>query len=175
MNPTLEQLDRKLSSAFRGLGASHTQLRLAPNSSCWTIQQIAEHLLMTYASTGASFETRLAKGTPTRSRPTPAHRVTQFFVITLGIMPGRRKSPPEVTPAASVSPLSGHEIIATAHDALICLDETFNQAEQVFGDTPCLSHFVLGPLSVSQWRRFHLCHGGHHVHQITAIRRTHGV
>src|SRR5262249_49993563 len=133
------------------------------------------HLLMTYASTGASFETRLAKGTPTLSRPTPGHRVTQFFVITLGVMPGRRKSPPEVTPAASVSPLSGDEIIATAHDALQHLDVTFNQAEQAFGTARCLSHFVLGPLSAEQWRRFHLCHGSHHVRQIAAIRRAYGV
>jgi len=175
MNPTIEQLDSRLSSVLQGLDASQTQLRLTPEPSCWTIQQIAEHLLMTYASTGASFETRLAKGTPTLSRPTPAHRAAQFLVITMGIMPGGRKSPPEVTPAASTAPLSGSEIIATTHDALTHLDQAFDQAEKAFGSARCLSHFLLGPLSASQWRRFHLTHGTHHIRQIAAIRRVHGL
>ena len=175
MNPTLEKLDSRLSSALQGIDASQTQLRLTSAPSSWTIQQIAEHLLMTYASTGASFATRLAKGTPTLSRPTPAHRAAQFLVITMGIMPGRRKSPPEVTPATSTTALSGSEIIALTHDALTRLDQTFHQAEQAFGSSRCLSHFILGPLTASQWRRFHLSHGNHHVRQIAAIRRVHGL
>ena len=175
MNPTFDQLDRKLSSALQGLDAQQTQLRLTADPSCWTIQQIAEHLLMTYASTGASFETRLAKGTPTLSRPTAAHRIAQFVTITLGRIPRGRKAPPEVTPAASTAPLSGNQIIAITHDALTSLDQTFNQAELAFGSHRCLSHFILGPLSASQWRRFHLAHGNHHIRQIAAIRRTHGL
>ncbi|WP_035350489.1 DinB family protein [Edaphobacter aggregans] len=175
MDPTLHHLATRLSSALHGLDASQTQLRLTPDPSCWTIQQIIEHLLLTYASTGASFETRLAKGTPTLSRPTSAQRTAQFIVVTLGLMPGRRKSPPEVAPAASAVPLSGSELIAITHAALTRLDHIFDQAEQAFGSTRCLSHFILGPLSASQWRRFHLSHGNHHVRQIAAIRRTHGL
>jgi len=90
MNPTLEQLETKLSTVLQGLDSVQTQLRLTPDSACWTIQQIIEHLLMTYASTTAAFESRLAKGTPTLSRPSPSHRARQFVVITLGLMPGRR-------------------------------------------------------------------------------------
>jgi hypothetical protein len=134
-----------------------------------------EHLLLTYASTTASFETRLAKGRPTLSRPTPAQRTAQFVVITLGLMPGRRKSPPEVTPTPSASPLSGSELIAITHDALTRMDQVFSQAEQAFGSARCLSHFALGPLTASQWRRFHLSHGSHHARQVAAIRRTHGL
>jgi hypothetical protein len=175
MNPTLEQLETKLSSALHGLDSSQTQLRLTNDPSRWTIQQITEHLLMTYASTAASFETRLAKGTPTLSRPTSAHRARQFAVITLGLMPGRRQAPPEVTPPDSASPRSGSDLTATAHDALSRLDDLFNHAEQSFGAVRCLSHFALGPLTASQWRRFHLSHGRHHVRQIAAIRRAHGI
>jgi hypothetical protein len=173
MNPTIERLEHKLSSALQGLDASQTQLRLHDDPSCWTIQQITEHLLMTYASTTAAFESRLAKGTPTLSGPTPSHRARQFIVITLGLMPGRRKSPPEVTPTGSGSPLSGEQLIATARDALTHLDGIFSQADQAFGPARCLTHFVLGPLSASQWRRFHLSHGSHHVRQIAMIRRAH--
>jgi hypothetical protein len=130
---------------------------------------------MTYASTGASFDARLAKGTPTLSRPTLAHRLAQFVTITLGRIPSGRKAPPEVTPAASAAPLSGSEVIAITHDALTRLDQIFDQAEKAFGSTRCLSHFILGPLSAAQWRRFHLSHGAHHARQITAIRRAHGI
>jgi hypothetical protein len=174
MNPTIQQLETKLSSALNGLDASQTQLRLTADSARWTIQQITEHLLMTYASTAAAFESRLAKGTPTLSRPTPSHRARQFVVITLGLMPGRRQAPPEVTPPPSNPPLSGEQLIATTREALTHMDHIF-QADHVFGSARCLTHFALGPLSVSQWRRFHLSHGCHHIRQIAAIRRTHGL
>jgi hypothetical protein len=175
MSPTLEQLETKLSAALHGLNSSQTQLRLTNHPSRWTIQQVVQHLLMTYASTAASFETRLAKGTPTLSRPTPAHRAAQFIVITLGLMPGRRTAPPEVTPPASSPALSGDELAATAHEALTHLDHLFDQAEQSFGRARCQSHFILGPLTALQWRRFHLSHGNHHIRQIAAIRRAHGL
>jgi hypothetical protein len=175
MSPTIQQLETKLSAALHGLNFSQTQLRLTNDPSCWTIQQIVQHLLMTYASTAASFETRLAKGTPTLSRPTPVHRAAQFIVITLGKMPGGRKAPPEVTPPASSPPLTGNELAATAHEALSHLDQLIDQAEASFGKARCQSHFVLGPLTASQWRRFHLSHGNHHIRQIAAIRHAHGL
>jgi hypothetical protein len=34
-----------------------------------------------------------------------------------------------------------------------------------------LDHPILGPLSIDQWRRFHLVHGLHHVKQIRRLRR----
>jgi hypothetical protein len=175
MNPTIERLESKLSSALHGLNSSQTQLRLTDDNSCWTIQQITEHLLMTYASTSSAFESRLAKGTPTLSRPSPSHRARQFIVITLGLMPGRRKAPPEVTPTRTDHRFSGEQLIASTHKALTHLDVIFSQADQAFGPARCLTHFALGPLSASQWRRFHLSHGSHHVRQILAIRRAHGL
>jgi len=175
MNPTIEQLETKLSSALHGLSSSQTQLRLTDDPSCWTIQQIIEHLLMTYASTGSSFESRIAKGTPTLSRPTPSHRARQFVVITLGLMPGRHRAPPEVTPTPTDHRFSGEQLITITRKALTHLDVIFNQADQAFGPARCLTHFALGPLSASQWRRFHLSHGSHHARQIVAIRRAHGL
>jgi hypothetical protein len=175
MSPTLHQLETKLSAALHNLSSSQTQLRLTDDPSCWTIQQIVQHLLMTYRSTASSFESRLAKGTPTLSHPTPVHRTAQFIVITLGLMPGRRKAPPEVTPSASSPPLSGDDLAASAHEALTHLDDLIYRAEKSFGRARCQSHFVLGPLTASQWRAFHLSHGKHHIRQIAAIRRAHGL
>jgi hypothetical protein len=32
---------------------------------------------------------------------------------------------------------------------------------------------ILGPLTIRQWRKFHLIHGRHHIKQIRAIRAAH--
>jgi len=175
MNPTFQQLKQKLSSELRGLNSAQTQLRLKGDPSSWTIQQVVEHLLLTYDSTASSFQTRLAKGTPTLTRPTPAHRTAQFVVITLGLMPGRRKAPPEVTPSTSAAALSGEQLIQSVSETIARLNAVIQQAENSFVRQRCLSHFALGPLTVDQWRRFHLSHGHHHIRQIAAIRRTHGL
>jgi hypothetical protein len=175
MNPVLLQLERELSSALKGLNTAQTQTRLVDDPAHWSIHQVIEHLLLTYSSTAASFQSRLAKGTPTRARPTPRHRIVQFVVIRLGLMPGRRKSPPEVAPANPASPLSGFQLVGLLTQALADLDILFNQAESAFGTTPCLTHFALGPLTARQWRRFHLSHGRHHIRQINAIRRAHAI
>jgi len=175
MNAVLSKLDCELASSLHGLSAAQTQLRLSGKPSQWSIHQIVKHLLLTYSSTAASFETRLAKGTPTLSRPTLNHRAVQFVVVTLGLMPGRRQAPPEVTPAWPDTPLSGDQLADSAAAALGQLDFILDRASESFGSIPCQSHFALGPLSAAQWSRFHLCHGRHHIRQILAIRRAHRI
>lgn len=173
MNSTLDQLEHDLSASLSGLNANQTQLRLTDDTTRWSIQQIVQHLLLTYNSTATSLESRLAKGRPTLSRTRPQHRAIQFVVLTLGRMPGGRQAPPEVTPSPETTPLSGEQLTQEVVKALLRLDDIFAQAEETFGSIPCQSHFALGPLSASQWRRFHLTHGRHHIRQILAIRRAH--
>jgi hypothetical protein len=55
------------------------------------------------------------------------------------------------------------------------MDKTLDEAESLFGKRRATTHPILGPLSIAEWRRFHLSHGHHHVKQIWAIRREHGV
>ncbi|WP_260705422.1 DUF1569 domain-containing protein [Edaphobacter flagellatus] len=173
MNSTLDQLEHDLSASLSGLNANQTQFHLTDDTTRWSIQQIVQHLLLTYNSTATALESRLAKGRPTFSRPRPQHRAIQFVVLTLGRMPGGRQAPPEVTPSLETTPLSGEQLTHEVIKALLRLDDIFTQAEETFGSIPCQSHFVLGPLSASQWRRFHLTHGRHHIRQILAIRRAH--
>jgi hypothetical protein len=172
MNAALTQLERELTTALQDLDASQTQLGLIGNPTGWSIHQIVQHLLLTYASTEAAFKSRLAKGTPTLSRSTLIHRAVKFIVITCGLMPRRHKAPPEVTPAKPSLPLSGDQLSLAVSHSLASLDSVLNHAEQAFGTQPCQSHFALGPLNATQWRRFHLAHGRHHIRQILAIRRT---
>jgi hypothetical protein len=174
MNSTLHQLQREIADSLQSLDATQTQLR--PRPSKWSIQQIIEHLLLTYSSTETAISTRLAKRTPTRARPTLAHRISQFAVTRCGYFPTGREAPEPVTPNPTTHPLSGEDLAQTTAEHLARLDLLFTEAETLFGPaSQCASHTVLGPLNIYQWRKFQLIHGEHHLKQIAAIRKAHRV
>jgi len=174
MHQILVNIQTELAAALSGLNAGQTQLHPIGKASGWTIQQIVEHLRLTYASTTSALTTRNDKGHPTKTRPTTNQRIARFVVVTLGLMPGRHNAPPEVLPTAA-APLSGEQLLALLHDELNQLDAAITHAEALFASAPCMSHFVLGPLSASEWRRFHRCHTRHHIRQIDAARSHHRV
>jgi len=174
MNSTLHQLQREIARSLQSLGASQTQLRPPSRHHKWTIQQIIEHLLLTYSSTETAINARLTKRTPTRARPTLTQRVFQFAVTRCGYFPTGREAPPMVTPQPTAHPLSGDELAHATAEHLARLDLLFTEAETLFGPpSQCASHAVLGPLNIDQWRKFQLVHGEHHLKQIAAIRKAH--
>lgn len=177
MNPLLQQLEDELSLSLHGLNATQAQFHPHGDQARWSIWQITQHLLLTYSSTASSLESRLAKGTPTRSRPTLPQSLAQICVIRFGILPGRREVPPIVAPSACppVPAPDGEGLISAVTAGLTHMDALLDQAEGTFSSAPCLSHFALGPLSIPQWRRFHRIHGRHHARQIIAIRREYGI
>ncbi len=175
MNNILEQLQQELTRSLSGLDAAQTQLRPIGHPEKWSIQQIVEHLLLTYASTGTALQARLTKGTPTQATPSLQQRVGQFFLITLGVFPRGREAPIPVTPQTPQEPIAGADLTALIAQRLAHLDQTINQFEALFGTQHAATHMVLGPLSARQWRRFQLIHGVHHAKQIIAIRRSHGL
>jgi hypothetical protein len=176
MNTTLRQLQSEITLALHGLSAIQTQLCPTSHKNKWSIQQIIEHLLLTYSSTETVIDGRLAKRTPTRATPTITNRIFQYAVTRCGYFPTGRKAPPLVTPQPTTHLLSGEELVLATNDHLAHLDMLFTEAENLFGpSTKCATHAVLGPLNISQWRRFHLIHGEHHLKQIAAIRRAHHI
>lgn len=175
MQALLEQLEGEIADSLHGLDAVQTQLRPADDPARWSIQQVTEHLLLTYVSTASLFEARIAKGTPTRTQPTLLQRSSQWAVCRFGYFPQGRKSPAAVAPPDSAAPASGEMLAVRAHDALIRLDTLTQTTEKLFGARRSAAHHVLGPLNSQQWLRFHLVHGQHHLRQILAIRAAHGV
>ena len=176
MNPTLHQLQCEIAGSLRSLDATQTQLQPPSRPNKWSIQQIIEHLLLTYSSTETAINARLTKRTPTRAKPTVAHRVFRFAVTRCGYFPTGRKAPEIVTPQPTTHPLSGEDLTLAAAEHLARLDLLFTEAETLFGPTSqCASHTVLGPLNIDQWRKFQLVHGEHHLKQIAAIRKAHHV
>lgn len=172
----LGQLNHALAYSLHGLDSAQTQLRPLKRKNRWSIQQIVEHLLLTYSSTEDAIAARLAKGRPTRAKPGLMQRVSQYTVIRLGYFPRGRKAPALVMPPAeTAAALSGEELAHKVREQLLRLHELCNDAEKAFDERKCAKHHVLGPLNVAQWRRFHLIHGEHHARQILAIRKEHGV
>src|SRR5580698_1475961 len=145
MHATLQRLRQELTQAISGLDASQTQLRPSTPSDKWSIQQITEHLLLTWSSTEHLLASRLAKGTPTRSRPTSWQHAAQFTVLRLHYLLSGRKAPEPVTPPDTTHPLSGRNLIEAIDDHLYRLNLLCDEAETRFGrDTRCASHLILG-------------------------------
>jgi hypothetical protein len=176
MDPVIHRLESELARSLHGLVGPQTQLHPQGNAERWNICQIVQHLLLSYTSTVRSFEERVAKGRTTRSRATPSQLFARFFVLGTGIIPVRRDAP-DITlpPAQAPQPLpTGELLISSISSGLAGMDEVLGKAEGRFHSTRCLAHFAFGPLSIPQWRRFHLVHGRHHIRQILAIRREFG-
>ena len=176
MNTTLHRLQREIAFCLDGLDATQTQLQPPSRPHKWTIQQIMEHLLLSYSGTEMALNARLTKQTPTRAKPSVPQHMAQYTLIHLGYFPHGRKAPPLVTPAATDHPLCGEELTAAAAEHLAHLDQLCAEAQDLFGTT-CrfASHMALGPLNVNQWRKFQLIHGEHHLKQILAIRKAHNL
>jgi DinB superfamily len=165
MERWLDRLRREIEEATRGL--SEAEWSRAPEGR-WNSAQILEHLGRTYGSTAKMLEKSLAAsdasgGPPPLRSATPRERLIQFLVVRLGRFPSGRKSPEFLLPEGQAGPealrrtLGGLERMRTALDA----------AEKCWGGRqPVAAHFVLGPMRVEQWRKFHYVHGHHHVLQI---------
>lgn len=175
MNTILQTLQRELAASITGLDADQTQLQLIHHLDKWSIQQIIQHLLLTYRSTAQVIRTRIDKNSPTKATPGINQRLRQLVLIRCGYFPTGVPAPALVTPASDLSPATGRELSEALASELQQLDLLCTQASTLFGESRFASHVNLGPLTVGQWRKFHLVHGRHHARQIRAIRRAHGL
>jgi hypothetical protein len=175
MDKSLPTLKDELRAAVQDLDAAATQLRPRLRRDAWSIQQIVEHLLMTYEGTASAFRSRLAKGAATRKPASAIQRIIQTAIVTCGYFPPGRSAPEAVQPKATTESLSGKELSWMVEAQVNQLEELSNQAEVKFGSRRSVTHLLLGPMSMRQWRRFHLIHGRHHLKQIAAIRRDYKV
>lgn len=171
MQTVLEQLAREMLKSIEGLSSAETQERPATRPSAWNVQEIVEHLVLTWQSNTGQIEERLAKGRPVRTKVNLRMRVAQFILITLGRFPKGFDAPATVVPPMHAAPRSGANLGEQVSSTLRKLDDVCVRAEKMFGSRPSVTHFRLGPLSIAQWRKFHLVHGRHHVVQIDTIRQ----
>jgi Protein of unknown function (DUF1569) len=165
MDPHLATLQRAIAFAIEGLSAA--QLAWHPPQK-WCASEILEHLYLTYTGTTKGFSRILEAGELRAAQPTLKNRAETLIVLGLGYMPSGRKSPPQAQPRGLPSQQVASEIISKIAE----MDEAIARCQQKFGSrAKVLDHPFLGPFSTSQWRKFHLVHGQHHIKQIQTLRR----
>jgi hypothetical protein len=164
MDSRLQELKRALELAVEGM--SSEELSWHPTNK-WCTAEILEHLYLTYTGTIKGFERLLQAGKPLATRASIRQRWRTLVVIGFSYLPSGRKAPavtkPRGLPADKVRNEVGEKIVA--------MDEIIAQCESRFGrSTRLLDHPILGPLTATQWRKFHLLHGRHHQKQILGLR-----
>ena len=131
----------------------------------WTIGEILEHLSLTYSHTAAGARRALTEGRPIPRPASLRSRFRAFFVVECGYIPTGIESPKIVVPVG-IDPSTA---LPLAMDRLREMDRTLTEAAERFGTRrKLMSHPIIGPLNVRQWRRFHWVHTRHHVRQILA-------
>jgi DinB superfamily len=172
VHPLLDQTRDLLAASLAGRSAEQLSHHPANDPTRWSARQVIEHLSATWRSTTSGIEDRLQRGRPLLTRPTFKQRCMQVVVCEYGFFPGRREAPPAVRPADELGlQCTADELIARLTATLGAMDDVLKQIEPQAKAGPVLTHFLLGPLNVRQWRRFHHAHARHHVGQIEhAIR-----
>ena len=164
MDPRLATLQRELAASIAGLSAEHMARSFAGK---WCTAEILEHLYLTYTGTVKGFSRLLGDGKPLASKGTWKQRGRSLVVVGLGYMPSGRKSPALGLPRG----IPPEKVTAEIMSTIIQMDELMTRCAGKFGtNVKVLDHPVLGPLSINQWRKFHLVHGLHHIRQIRRLR-----
>lgn len=164
MDPHLSQLQLEITSAVAGL----TEQELSAHSpGKWCAAEILEHLYLTYTGTTKGFQRLVETGRPRVTPPTWKQRAGALLVLGFAYLPPGREAPamarPKGLPAETVQSGIGTKIAE--------MDEILSACESRFGaHTKVLDHLILGPLTINQWRKFHLIHGRHHLKQIQRLR-----
>jgi hypothetical protein len=160
----LQRLQRAIATATEGMNAA--ELTRHPDGK-WSTVEVLEHLYLTYSGTVKGLERCLQEGRPLARRATLKERVSVIAVTGLGYLPEGRKAPERTTPRG----MAADQVARDIGPQIAAMDEIIARCEARFGKrTRVLDHPVLGPLTATQWRKFHWVHGRHHVKQILKLR-----
>lgn len=165
MDSHLERVQQALERATRDL--TPAQLTCHPEGK-WCVAEILEHLALTYSGTAKAMERVLAAGKPLARAATLKEGIATALVVEAGHMPGGRQAP-EMTRPRGLPP---EQAVAGIHSDLAAMCRTLEQCRERFGaSVKIANHPILGPLSVSQWCKFHWVHTRHHMKQVERLRR----
>lgn len=164
MDSHLDHLQRAIASVTRGV--TPTDLTRHPDGK-WSAAEVLEHLYLTYTSTVKGFERCLQAGRPQVTPPTAKQRLATVLVVGAGLMLGRREAPPYTRPRGTPA----EKVVAEIGVQIAAMDRIIAQCEARYGKrVKLLNHSVLGPLTGTEWRKFHWVHGRHHIKQIRRLR-----
>lgn len=163
MHKDIQRAQQAIDDAI--LGVSGEQLAWHREGK-WSAADILEHLSLTYSGSATLLERCLRDGGLSTNAPTWSQRLKIFVVTMLHYMPTGWRAPDMVTPRGSRPEI----VIADLRKHLFAADEAIRRCEARFGSaTRIANHPLLGPLTASQWRIFHVVHTQHHVNQIIRL------
>jgi hypothetical protein len=160
MDSHLDRLRRELEDVMSDLTPGNVGRAPAEK---WNSAQILEHLFMSYKGTNLGIARCLEKNRPLGTAPSLKQKAMSFVVTGLGYFPTGRKSPTIALPHGIPMEEVRQGMVLELNKMQAGLDE----CERKFGGSvKLLDHPILGPLSVTQWRKLHWMHGQHHIRQI---------
>lgn len=168
MDSHLDRVKQAIESAIAGMNSE--QLSRHPREGKWSPAEVLEHLSRTYSGTVKTMQRALENG-KTEVRPaTMKESVATALVVEIGHMPKGRSAPQGTVPKG----VAAEQVVADIRANLGAMEGTIAECEKRFGPGKLAMHPVLGPLSASQWRKFHWVHTRHHIKQIEAMKRQMG-
>jgi hypothetical protein len=133
----------------------------------WCTAQVLEHLALAFGGSAKLLARVAADGKSAATTSTFKQRVGVWLVTGKEYLPGGRQAPKGVVPKG----MPCDQVLPTVRKHLTEMDEAINACESKLGmKIKIADHPVLGPLNVTQWRKFHMVHTRHHMKQIAALR-----
>jgi len=165
MDSRLEKLKNALELAVAGM--SSEQLSWHPPGK-WCAAEVLEHLYLTYTGTIKGFQKVMEAGKPLATRASMTQRLRTLVVVGFSHMPAGRTAPAMTRPRG----LPPEKVRNEVGPQIVAMDAIVAQCEARFGrGIHLLDHPILGPLTATQWRKFHLAHGRHHEKQLLRLRK----
>ena len=162
----LERALKEIDSATDGITTA--QMTWQPAEGKWSVCQILEHLSTTYRTSVTALRHALDTGEPQGGRGSFVKWLSTRVVADLGYFPTGRPAPAFSLPKGAPSEQVAREI----REHLAAMDATLDKVAAKFGTAlKVADHPILGPFTVTEWRKFHYRHTHHHVKQILALRQ----
>ena len=173
MHPVFQSVFREVAAEIGRFDATSASVHPWGRPHCWSVHQIVEHLALSMEQTRSMLEERLAKGRPGRNLSRARTEwALQLMILSLGHMPRGVGAMQETTPKGSLPTVGTRELIERLESTIESLDATFDRCRQKFGMERVGRHFLLGPLRIDQWRRYHVLHLRHHLKQMREVRES---
>lgn len=173
MHPVFQSAFREVAAEIGRFDAQSANVHPWGRPYCWSVHEIAEHLALSMDQTGRLLEERLAKGRPGRNLGrSRTEWALQLMILSAGHMPRGVGATKETTPKPNLPSVGTREITDRLECAIESLDASFDRCRQQFGMERVGRHFLLGPLRIDQWRRYHVLHLRHHLKQMQEVRES---
>lgn len=160
----LERALKTLDGAIDGVPPDVMSVPPAPGK--WSIALILGHLSITYRQTAGVLRKVAQGGKPAAGKGSFRQWFFTRVVADVGYFPTGRPAPPATVP----SELPPEQVVTEVHENLVSMDAMLREVEEKFGaDVKVADHPVLGPFTVTEWRKFHYRHTHHHAKQIRGL------